>query len=218
MDIVIIHIVVSHRAFQLREFLIVTWYLILVARSDTAGKNDREMLLRKAAEQLERLAPYRRGADNQGEVDLSNSPEIWRFLEDQNRLDETKNDADQRGSPWEVISDIVSTEADAAKKTDDEKLVIDVIADPRYTAMMQDRIKRGFDIGSASLLTSIAGGLLSGVASASSSSAGKALAGSSHSTYSAPAYGAPTVEHTYSVIVIYFNSDELNLFYALSFI
>ncbi|XP_029169051.1 uncharacterized protein LOC114939007 [Nylanderia fulva] len=187
---------------KLREFLIVTWYLILVTRSETV-KNDRESLLRKAAEQLERLAPYRREivADNQGEVDLSNSPEIWRFPEDQNRLDEIKSDADQRGSPWLVISDILSAEQDATKKTDDEKLVtIDVIADPKYNAMMQERIKRGFDIGSAGLLTSIAGGLLSGVASASSSSAGKAIAGSSQSAFSAPVYGAPAVEHTYSYV------------------
>lgn len=204
-DIVIIHIVVSRRAFQLREFLIVTWCSIIVARSETVTKNDRETLLRKAAEQLERLAPYRRGADNREEVDLSNLSEIWRSPEDQNRQDETKSDADQRGSPWEVISDILSTESDATKKTDDEKLVtIDVIADPRYAAMMQERIKRGFDAGSASLLTGIAGGLLSGIASASSSSAGKALASSSQSASHVPVYGAPAVEHTYSVIIIYF--------------
>ncbi|CAL1682950.1 unnamed protein product [Lasius platythorax] len=186
---------------KLREFLIVTWCSIIVARSETVTKNDRETLLRKAAEQLERLAPYRRGADNREEVDLSNLSEIWRSPEDQNRLDETKSDADQRGSPWEVISDILSTESDATKKTDDEKLVtIDVIADPRYAAMMQERIKRGFDAGSASLLTGIAGGLLSGIASASSSSAGKALASSSQSASHAPVYGAPAVEHTYSYV------------------
>ncbi|KAM0735375.1 hypothetical protein ACS0PU_010523 [Formica fusca] len=182
---------------KLREFLIVTWCSIIVARSETA-KNDRETLLRRAAEQLERLAPYRRSADNREEIDLSN-PDVWRSPEDQNHLDETKSDADQRGSPWEVISDILSTESDATKGIDDEKLVtIDVIADPKYAAMMQERIKRGFDAGSAGLLTSIAGGLLSGVASASSSSAGKALASSSQSGYHAPVYGTPTVEHTYS--------------------
>ncbi|KAL6438572.1 hypothetical protein ACFW04_004558 [Cataglyphis niger] len=178
------------------EFLIVTWCSIIVARSETTV-NDREALLRRAAEQLERLAPYRRGADNRGEIDLSN-PEVWRSSEDQNRLDETKSDADQRGSPWEMISDVLSTKSDATKDIGDKNLVtIDVIADPKYAAMMQERIKRGFDAGSAGLLTSIAGGLLSGVASASSSSAGKALASSSQSGYHAPVYGAP-VEHTYS--------------------
>lgn len=180
-----------------------TWCSIIVAHSETT-ENDRETLLRRAAEQLERLAPYRRGADNRGEIDLSN-PEVWRSSEDQNHLDEAKSDADQRGSPWEVISDVLSTKSDAiSKDIDDKNLVtIDVIADPKYAAMMQERIKRGFDAGSAGLLTSIAGGLLSGVASASSSSAGKALASSSQSGYHAPVYGAP-VEHTYSVIIIFF--------------
>lgn len=199
--------IISHRTFQLRNFLILTCSII-VAHSETAT-NDQETLLRRAAEQLERLAPYRRDADDQsrGEIDLANSPEVWKSPEDQNRLDETKSDGDQRESPWEVISDILSKESDATKKTeDDEKMVmIDVIADPRYTTMMQERIKRGFDAGSASLLTGIAGGLLSGIASASSSSAGKALASSSQTVYhGSPAYGAPAVEHSYTVIVICF--------------
>ncbi|XP_072760346.1 uncharacterized protein [Anoplolepis gracilipes] len=186
---------------KLREFLIVTWCSIIVARSETE-RNDRETLLRKAADQLERLAPYRRvSADNQaGEIDLSNPPEVWRSPEDQNRLDETRSDrGDQSRSPWEVISDILSTQSDEGKKSDDEKLVtIDVIADPRYATMMQERIKRGFDVGSGSFLTSIAGGLLSGVASASSSSAGKAIASSSQAASHSPVYGVPAVEHTYS--------------------
>lgn len=159
----------------------------------------------RAAEQLERLAPYRRDNQSRGEIDLANPPEVWRSPEDQNRLDETKSDADQRGSPWEMISDFLSKESDATKKPDDEKMImIDVIADPRYATMMQERIKRGFDAGSASLITGIAGGLLSGIASASSSSAGKALASSSQTAYHAPVYGAPPVEHSYTVIIIFF--------------
>jgi len=177
----------------------ITWCSIIVARSETA-ESDQETLLKKAAEQLERLAPYRRIADDRGESDLSSLLETWKSSMDQNQLDGTKDDADQNIS-WEIPEALLEqTEPDATKRIDDKKLItISVITDPKYTALMQDRIKRGYNVGSAGLLTSIAGGVLTGIASASSGSAAKASAGSSESAYK-PVYSAPTVEHTYSVI------------------
>ncbi|KYN13598.1 hypothetical protein ALC57_14305 [Trachymyrmex cornetzi] len=168
-----------------------------MARSKTVESNQ-ETLLKKAAEQLERLEPYRRATDNRGESNLSNVPETWRPLVDQNQLDGIKDDVDQNVS-WEM-SEILpeQTEPDSLKRIDDKKLItISVITDPKYTELMQDRIKRGYDVGSTSLLTSIAGGVLTGIASASSGSAAKASAGSSETAYK-PVYGAPTVEHAYS--------------------
>jgi len=177
----------------------ITWCSIIVARSETT-ESDQETLLKKAAEQLERLAPYRRIADDRGESDLSSLLETWKSSMDQNQLDGTKDDADQNIS-WEIPEALLEqTEPDATKRVDDKKLItISVIADPKYTALMQDRIKRGYNVGSAGLLTSIAGGVLTGIASASSGSAAKASAGSSETAYK-PVYSAPAVEHTYSVI------------------
>lgn len=176
-----------------------TWCSIIVVRAENAESNQ-ETLLKRAAEQLERLAPYRRTGEDR-ESELSSLLETWKSSVDQNQLDETKSDTDQNVS-WENVSEALpeQMEPDATKRTDDKKmLTISVFTDPKYAALMQDRIKRGFDAGSASLLTSIAGGVLSGVASASSGSAAKASAGSSETVYK-PIYGAPTVEHTYSVI------------------
>lgn len=176
----------------------VTWCSIIVVRSEIV-ESDQETLLKKAAEQLERLTPYRRTAEER-ESELSSLLKTWKSSVEQNQLDGTKSDADQNVS-WE-ISEVLPEQAepDTTKRIDDQKMItISVIADPRYAALMRDRIKRGFDVGSASLLTSIAGGVLSGVASASSGSAAKASAGSSESAYK-PVYGAPTVEHAYSVI------------------
>ncbi|XP_036148089.1 uncharacterized protein LOC105829193 [Monomorium pharaonis] len=173
----------------------VTWCSIIVAQSETA-ENDQETLLRTAAEQLERLAPYRKTAD-QRQSEFSNLLETWKSSIGQNQLDVTKSDADPNVS-WEMPEVSQQTEPDKTERIDDKNLItISVITDPQYSALMQERIKRGYDVGSASLLTSIAGGVLSGVASASSGSAAKASAGSSESAYK-PVYGAPTVEHTYS--------------------
>ncbi|XP_011707573.1 PREDICTED: uncharacterized protein LOC105462574 isoform X2 [Wasmannia auropunctata] len=179
---------------KLTELLMVTWCSIIVARSETV-ESDQETLLRRAAEQLERLEPYRRTDDRGGESDLSSFLETWRPMVDQNQLDGTRGDADQSIS-WEMLeAPVDQSEPDAAKRIDDDKkMIISVISDPRYAALMRDRIKRGFDVGSGSLLTSIAGGVLTGVASASSGSAAKASAGSSESAYK-PVYGAPSVEH-----------------------
>lgn len=180
----------------------VTWCSIIVARSEIA-ESDPETLLKKAAEQLERLAPYRRTAEDR-ESELSSLLEAWRSSVDQNQLDGTKSDADQNVS-WEISEALPEqTEPDGTKRKDDEKLMFSVITDPKYSAMMQDRIKRGYDAGSGSLLTSIAGGVLSGVASASSGSAAKASAGSSETVYK-PVYGAPA-EHAYSVIDTFYSS------------
>ncbi|XP_018312578.1 uncharacterized protein [Mycetomoellerius zeteki] len=182
---------------KLTEFLIVTWCSVTMARSKTVERNQ-EMLLKKAAEQLERLEPYRRATDNRDEFDLSNLPETWKPSVDQNQLDGIQGDVDQNVS-WEM-SEILpeQTEPDPLKRIDDKKLItISVITDPKYSELIQDRIKRGYDVGSTSLLTSIAGGLLTGIASASSGSAAKASAGSSEAAYK-PVYGAPTVEHAYS--------------------
>ena len=166
-----------------------------MARSKTIESNQ-ETLLKKAAEQLERLEPYRRATDNRSESNLSNVPEIWKSsLVDQNQLEEIKNNVDQNVS-WEM-SEILpeQMEPNSLKRIDDKKLItISVITNPRYAELMQNRIKRGYDVGSTSLLTSIAGGVLTGIASASSGSAAKTLAGSSETAYK-PVYGAPTVEH-----------------------
>lgn len=162
-----------------------------MARSETE-KADQEALLRRASEQLERLAPYRKAADPEAS-DLSDLLEVWRSPVDQNDLDEARNNAgDRQGVPWEVVEILPEqTESDAAKRVDDEKrITIGIIADPKYAAMMQERIKRGFDAGSASLITSIAGGVLSGIASASSGSAAQASATSSQTAHK-PAYGPP---------------------------
>lgn len=168
-----------------------------MVQSETV-ENEQETLLKKAAEQLERLALFRRTAETQDEPDVSKLLETWKSSVDQNHLEE-KNDADQ-DVPWDVLEILPEqTESDAAKRIDDEKMItIGVIADPKYTEMMQERIKRGYNAGSASLLTSIAGGVLSGIASTSSGSAAQASVGSSQPK---PVYGAPA-EHTYSVIII----------------
>ncbi|XP_011161260.2 uncharacterized protein LOC105196826 [Solenopsis invicta] len=183
---------------KLRKLLVVTWCSIIMARSEPT-ESDQDTLLRKAAEQLERLAPYRRIAEDSEESNLSSFLEEWKSSIGQNELDTTKSGSDQNVS-WEIpeISP-EQTESDTNKRIDDQKMIaISVITDPRYAALMRERIKRGFDYGSASLLTSIAGGVLSGVASASSGSAAKASASSSEAVYKQPAaYGAPTVEHAY---------------------
>jgi len=187
---------------------------MIAARSETTDE-DRAELLKRAADQLDRLMPYRRSAENQSagdqsaEIDLTDLLEIWKFGDaDQNHLDGVKGDAEVKDVPWEMLDLLPEqTESDEAEKRagDEEVITIDV-ADPQYTAMMQDRIKRGFTPGSGSLVASIAGGVLSGVASASSSSAGKASAGSSSSSSEyKPSYAAPSVEHGYSVINIRFD-------------
>ncbi|XP_070513880.1 uncharacterized protein, partial [Cardiocondyla obscurior] len=188
-----------HRAFQLTGLLTITWCTIIAARSELAENNE-EPLLKRAAEQLERLAPYRRTADDR-ETELSSLLEAWKSSLNENQLERARSDVNQNVA-WEIQSesDALAEQIDSKrpKRTDDEKLItIDLITDPRYTEMMQERIKRGFDVGSTSLLTSIAGGVLSGVASASSGSAAKASAGSSQSAHK-PVYGAPTIEHAYS--------------------
>ncbi|RLU23243.1 hypothetical protein DMN91_003446 [Ooceraea biroi] len=191
---------------KLTGFLTVTaWCSIIVVRSETMDV-DQETLLKRAAEQLDRLTPYRKtgGSEESAEINLTDLLESWKPVADQNHLDGTKNDADQ-GVPWEVLEmlpeqsesgETEETESDATKRADDNEgmLTIGVITDPQYAAMMQERIKRGYNSGSASLLTSIAGGVLSGVASASSSSAGKASASSSEykPTYSAPGHYSVT--------------------------
>ncbi|XP_067207739.1 uncharacterized protein [Linepithema humile] len=186
---------------KLTELLIITWCSIIVARSE-AVENEQETLLKKAAEQLERLAPFRRIAETPEESDVSKLLEAWKASVDQNNLD-GKND-DSQGVPWEVLEILPEqteeqteeqTITDAAKRIDDEKMItIGVIADPKFAAMMQERVKRGYNAGSGSLLTSIAGGVLSGIASTSSGSAAQASVGSSQQK---PVYGTPA-EHTYS--------------------
>lgn len=192
------------RAFQLAGLLTVTaWCSIIMARSETADV-DQEALLHRAADQLNRLMPFRKIAEDRPEINLENLLEIWKPVADQNHLDERKDDGADQGVPWEML-EVVPEQVDTMKRIDDEGMIaIGVITDPQYAAMMQDRIKRGFTPGSAGLLTSIAGGVLSGVASASSSSAGKASASSSEHK---PIYGVPSapVEHSYSVIDIRFN-------------
>ncbi|XP_011069117.1 PREDICTED: LOW QUALITY PROTEIN: uncharacterized protein LOC105154979 [Acromyrmex echinatior] len=184
---------------KLTELLIITCCSVTVARSKTVESNQ-ETLLKKAAEQLERLEPYRRATDNRGEPNLSNVPETWKSLVDQNQLEGIKDDMDQNVS-WEmseILPEQTKPDSEQLKRIDDKKLItISVITDPKYAELMQNRIKRGYDVGSNSLLTSIAGGVLTGIASASSGSAAKASAGSSETAYK-PIYGAPTVEHTYS--------------------
>lgn len=193
-----------------------TWCSLIVARSETV-ETEQEELLRRAAQQLERLEAFRRPPENQekfdptifiGELDnpISRSLlEIWKTPADQNHLDEPKSEAEQ-STLWDELEPLPEeTESDVTKQIGDEKLIgVITGGDPKYAAMMQERIKRGYNAGSASLLTGIAGGLISGVASASSASAAKASAGSSETSYK-PAYVEPpvhTVEHTYSVINI----------------
>lgn len=162
---------------------------IIAARSETSD-TDQE-LLKRASEQLERLAPYRRRADQEA-LDLANLLEAWRPPADQDASNERKIDVGQ-SEPWEL--EILPEQTDSgetAKRTDDEKrITIDFITDPKYAAMMQERLKRGFNYGSASLLSSIAGGVFSGVASASGGSAAKASSSSSQHDYGHPAYGPP---------------------------
>ncbi|XP_014473708.1 PREDICTED: uncharacterized protein LOC106743911 [Dinoponera quadriceps] len=169
---------------KVTELLIVTCCSIIAARSDTD-----EELLKRASEQLERLAPYRRRADQEA-LDLANLLDAWRPPMNEDDSKERKLD---QAAPWEILEILPEQTDDAAKRTDDKKqiMIADLIADPKYATMMQERIKRGFDAGSASLITSIAGGVLSGVASASSGSAAKASAGSSQHDYGQPAYGPP---------------------------
>lgn len=176
------------RAFQLTELLIVTCCSIIAARSETSD-TDQE-LLKRASEQLERLAPYRRSADQEA-IDLANLLEAWRPPVNQDDLNGGKTDTDQ-GVPWqqlEIVSEQTEPEESAKRADDKKQITIDIITDPKYAVMMQERIKRGFNAGSASLITSIAGGVLSGVASASSGSAAKASSSSSQHDYGQPAYG-----------------------------
>ncbi|XP_019699486.2 uncharacterized protein LOC105188729 [Harpegnathos saltator] len=193
---------------KLTGFLIVTCCSIIAARPET---EDQE-LLKRASKQLERLTPYRRrNADRDLALDLANLLETWGPPLGQddgggsNGGTSEVDQADQGVVPaWEIVGiPLGRTEADeaAAKRADDEKrLTIDIVADPEYTAMMQERIKRGFNAGSASLITSIAGGVLSGIASASSGSAAKASSSSSSSSSQQdykPAYGPPPPVYSY---------------------
>jgi len=185
---------------------------MIAAHSETTDV-DREALLKRAADQLNRLMPYRKNAENRSagdqsaEIDLMDLLETWRLgIADQNHVDGAKGDAEAKDVPWEMLELFPEqTESDeAAKRAGDEEVItIDLLTDPKHAAM-QDRIKRGFNAGSGTLVASIAGGILSGVASASSSSAGKASAGSSSSSSEyKPSYAAPSVEHSYSVINIH---------------
>ncbi|XP_020286905.1 uncharacterized protein LOC109856258 isoform X2 [Pseudomyrmex gracilis] len=197
---------------KLTELLIVTWCSLIVARSETV-ETEQEELLRRAAQQLERLEAFRRPPEIQEKFDptifigelenpISQSLlEIWKTPVDQNHLDETKSEAEQ-STLWDELEPLPEeTESDVTKQVlGNEKLTGVITGDPKYAAMMQERIKRGYNAGSASLLTGIAGGLISGVASASSASAAKASASSSETAYK-PTYAEPpvhTVEHTYS--------------------
>lgn len=189
--------VFPRRAFQLTELLIVTCCSIIAARSENSD-TDHQELLKRASEQLDRLEPYRKSADQKA-LDLAELLETWRPSVDQDVSSERKTDEDQ-DVPWqlfEILPEPTGDSGEATKRADEEKrITIDLITDPKYTAMMQERIKRGYNAGSASLLTSIAGGVLSGVASASSGSAAKASAGSSQQDHK-PSYSAPPV---YSVM------------------
>lgn len=185
---------------------------MILVRSEAVDVGQ-EALLKRAADQLDRLTPYRRTAEDRAE-DLANLLETWKPVADQNHLDGTgKSDADQN-VPWEVLEvlpDRADADVDEAKQADDDgTITIGVIADPQYAAIMRDRIKRGwnhglFNPGSGSFLASVAGGVLSGVATASSSSAGKASASSS-TPEQKPSYGVPSpAEHAYSVKNMSFN-------------
>lgn len=168
-----------------------------MSRSETI-ESSQEAFLKKASEQLERLAPFRRIADR-GKVDLSDLRKIWRNED----LDGTKSDVGQT-VPWELFAFVpeeTQTVADAAKRVDDEKpeITIDIITDSKDTAAMQERNKRGYDSGGFNLITGIAGGVLSGVATASKGSAASASSSSSQfskdkQVYGAPAYGAPAYD------------------------
>lgn len=191
---------------KLTELLIITAGCSMILVRSEAVDVGQEALLKRAADQLDRLTPYRRTAEDRAE-DLANLLETWKPVADQNHLDGTgKSDADQN-VPWEVLEvlpDRADADVDEAKQADDDgTITIGVIADPQYAAIMRDRIKRGwnhglFNPGSGSFLASVAGGVLSGVATASSSSAGKASASSS-TPEQKPSYGVPSpAEHAYS--------------------
>ncbi|KAG7190868.1 hypothetical protein KM043_006929 [Ampulex compressa] len=178
--------------FQIPAVFVIACLSTIGVRSD-GTKSSQEVLLDRASAQLERLAPYRR----LGHVPSSQEADPGE-AESTRRLEAQRIGLEI----FQILPD--ELRRNISKRIDEgdaESFTIDLLADPRYAAFMQERIKRSgsgsFVGGSSSIVSGIASGLIGGLASAS----GGASRGSSSSSQHKPEYGPahPYEDKTFDV-------------------
>ncbi|XP_066581670.1 uncharacterized protein [Prorops nasuta] len=180
---------------KLRELLLIACWLILVQSEDT--KTVDLDLLRRASAQLERLSSYRRPID----LETSNSffdekvgkshetaaaaavvPEVP-TVPPAPSIDPNLYDEQRMGLEiLQILPQDMQKELLTTNKIDEDRLMMDVLTNPKYSQMLQDRIKRS----GGGLIGNIAGGIIGGFASASGQASKGSSGGSSggyHDSY-----------------------------------
>lgn len=122
-------------SFQLLPLLTLYCCSIVLVLSKTIETNE-EALRARASAQLERLAPYRRIASNQGTSD-----EQLQLLEDAAKDAGIRKLSDQQ--VYEIYRLLPETlQMDIVNQVGGNRAMIEMLANQKYAALMQDRIKR----------------------------------------------------------------------------
>ncbi|XP_076686996.1 uncharacterized protein LOC143378853 isoform X2 [Andrena cerasifolii] len=129
---------------KLPQLLALVCSSMVVVLSESTEPKEQELLARASA-QLERLAPYRRAPADQGPPD-----EQWQALESAAKAkDAVKAGLDDRQMAFEIYRILPeSMQKDIARRVGADQAVIELLADPKYMALMQERIKRSGSKGS----------------------------------------------------------------------
>ncbi|XP_029040222.2 uncharacterized protein LOC114874781 [Osmia bicornis bicornis] len=107
--------------------------ILVLTESRESSKED---LLSRASAQLERLAPYRRTS-----TDKKASDEQWQLLDNASK-DANRILREQR-TAFEIYKLLPENmQIDIAKRIGADRATIELLGDPKYIQMMQDRIKR----------------------------------------------------------------------------
>nr|XP_034186397.1 uncharacterized protein LOC117607169 [Osmia lignaria] len=107
--------------------------ILVLSESRESSKED---LLSRASAQLERLAPYRRTSTEQ-----KASNEQWQLLDNASK-DANRILREQR-TAFEIYKLLPEKmQIDIAKRIGADRATIELLGDPKYIEMMQDRIKR----------------------------------------------------------------------------
>ncbi|XP_076162809.1 uncharacterized protein LOC143144366 isoform X2 [Ptiloglossa arizonensis] len=111
--------------------------MLVVTRSEGTESGQQELRARASA-QLERLAPYRRSPA----TDRVASDEQWQLLETTAK-DSGTTELDERQIAFEIYRILPENlQKDIARRIGGNRAMIELFADPKYTELMQDRIKR----------------------------------------------------------------------------
>ncbi|XP_012144354.1 uncharacterized protein LOC100879640 isoform X2 [Megachile rotundata] len=108
--------------------------IVVLSESPEPNKED---LLSRASAQLERLAPYRRTFTDQGTTN-----EQWQMLDNASK-DQANRILKEQRTAFEIYKLLPEDlQIDIAKKVGADRDTIELLGDPKYMEMMQERIKR----------------------------------------------------------------------------